>query len=135
MFLPCFTFVLVLHNVFMYLCQNERFNSFLEGVSAGVIGFIAESSCQLARAAIHSGMDTLIFTCTLLALTTSKSKYAPLAIICAAALAGQVLYANGANSTSKHTMLELQSHEAADFAALNRSISDLRAAMLAQNSG
>ena len=135
MFLPCFTFVLVLHNAFMFLCKNERFNSFLEGVSAGVIGFIAESACQLARAAIHSGMDTLIFACTMMVLTTSTNKYAPLGIICAAALAGQVLYANGANSLNKNNAYVLQAHESADIAALNATIYDLRAALALQNSG
>jgi chromate transporter len=130
MFLPCFTFVLVLHNAFMFLCKNERFNSFLEGVSAGVIGFIAESSCQLARAAIHTGMDTLIFSCTLMVLTTSTNKYAPLGIICAAALAGQVLYANGLNSNKAFA---LQSHESADIAALNATIGELRAALALQS--
>ncbi len=30
-FVPCFAFVLCLHEVFMYLCTNDRFNSFLEG--------------------------------------------------------------------------------------------------------
>jgi len=99
MFLPCFTMVLGFHEAFMYLCKNPRFNSFLEGVSASVIGLIAETACQLTKVAIHNGMDTLIFTCTLMTLTTSKDKNAPLLIIFAAAMAGQVLYLNGANST------------------------------------
>ncbi len=69
------------------------------GVSASVIGLIAETACQLTKVAIHNGMDTLVFTCTLLALNMSKDKNTPLLIIFAAAMAGQVLYLNGANST------------------------------------
>ena len=99
-FLPSFTFVLVLHDAFMYLCRNPKYNHFFDGVSAAVVGLISESACQLTKAAIHNGMDTLIFTCTLLTLTQTTNKNAPLLIIFAAAMAGQVLYGNNANSFS-----------------------------------
>ena len=89
--------VLFGHEAFMWLTQNRSFSSFLDGVSASVIGLIAETACQLTKVAVHTGMDTLVFTCALLALNMSKNKNTPLAIICAAALAGQVLYQNGAN--------------------------------------
>ena len=81
----------------MWLTQNKSFSSFLDGVSASVIGLIAETACQLTLVAVHTGMDALIFCCTLMVLNTSKNKNAPLAVIVAAAMAGQVLYRNGAN--------------------------------------
>jgi chromate transport protein ChrA len=92
--------VLVMHNLFMYLTTSPKYNNFLFGVSAAVVGLISESACQLTKAAVHNGMDTLVFTCTLLTLTQSTNKYAPLLIIFAAAMAGQVLYRNNANTIS-----------------------------------
>ena len=89
--------VLFGHEAFMWLTQNKSFSSFLDGVSACVIGLIAETACQLTKVAVHSAMDALVFTCAFLALNTSKNKFTPLLIICAAAMAGQVLYLNGAN--------------------------------------
>lgn len=99
-FIPCFSMVLFGHEAFMWLTQNRAFSSFLDGVSASVIGLIAETACQLTLVAVHTGMDTLVFTCTLLVLNTSKNKNAPLMVICAAAMAGQVLYRNGANQVA-----------------------------------
>jgi hypothetical protein len=96
-FIPCFSMVLFGHELFMYLTLNRHFASFLDGVSASVIGLIAETACQLTKVAVHTGMDTLVFTCALLMLNMSKNKNTPLLIIMAAAMAGQVLYQNGAN--------------------------------------
>lgn len=121
--LRSFTFVLGGHNLFMYLCMNARFNAFLEGVSAAVIGLISQTACTLTFDAIHNGMDALVFFCAMMVLQTSKSRNASVAIISAytalasnsgrcnvvwlfadaqcssvgAAMAGQVLYINNAN--------------------------------------
>lgn len=97
MFLPCFTFVLVLHEVMMAGARNPLFTALLEGVSAVVVGLIAETACQLTKAAVHNGMDALVFACAMFVLSTSKLKNAPIGIIVVAALAGQVLYENGTN--------------------------------------
>jgi len=99
-FLPSFFFVIAMHDMFMYLCKDPKYNAFFEGISAAVVGLISESACQLTKAAVHNGMDTLVFTCTLLTLTQSTNKNTPLLIIFAAAMAGQVLYLNNANSLS-----------------------------------
>ena len=100
MFIPCFSMVLFGHEMFMWLTQNKKFSSFLDGVSACVIGLIAETACQLTKVAVHTGMDALVFACAFIALNTSKNKNTPLLIIMAAAMAGQVLYLNGANQAN-----------------------------------
>ena len=100
MFIPCFSMVLFGHEMFMWLTQNKKFSRFLDGVSACVIGLIAETACQLTKVAVHTGMDALVFTCAFIALNTSKNKNTPLLIIMAAAMAGQVLYLNGANNAT-----------------------------------
>lgn len=54
-FLPCFSFVVLFHRLFMWLTDNKHFASFIDGVSAAVMGIIAETVCQLTLAAIHTG--------------------------------------------------------------------------------
>lgn len=91
-FLPCFAFVVIFHRLFMVLTENKHFAAFVEGVSAGVMGIIAETVCQLTLAAIHTGMDTLVFTICCGYIFNSKNKNAPGVVLIIAALAGQILY-------------------------------------------
>ena len=92
MFLPCFSFVCIFHRLFMYLTENTYFGAFIDGVSAAVIGIIAETVCELMKAAIHTGMDTLVFTVCVGVIFTYTNKNTPVYVLVAAAMAGQILY-------------------------------------------
>ncbi|HVQ09825.1 MAG TPA: chromate efflux transporter [Allosphingosinicella sp.] len=49
-FLPAFAFSLLFYDRLEQVVENERLRGFLEGVAAGVIGFIAATTIQLATA-------------------------------------------------------------------------------------
>ena len=49
-FLPAFAFSLLFYDRLEQVVENERLNSFLEGVAAGVVGFIVATTVQLATA-------------------------------------------------------------------------------------
>ena len=38
-----------------YITENQYFGAFIDGVSAAVIGIIAETVCQLIKAGVHTG--------------------------------------------------------------------------------
>ena len=49
-FLPAFAFSLLFYDRLEQVVENERLRSFLEGVAAGVVGFIVATTVQLATA-------------------------------------------------------------------------------------
>ena len=86
----------IFHRLFMWLTDTPAFGAFIDGVSATVIGIIAETVFQLIQAGVHTGMDTLIFTVCLGFIHTSTNKFAPVMVLIAAAMAGQIIYAPNA---------------------------------------
>ncbi len=95
-FLPAFSFSLFFHDQLERLVDNERIRSFLEGVSAGVIGLIAATTLELGYKTLVNVPGVLIplaiFAASLAALYVFKAKTTILWVVLAAAAAGLVLF-------------------------------------------
>ena len=90
-FLPAFAFTLVGHNLMERLIGYSALHSFLDGVTAGVIGLISATALVLLRSAIVDLPAFIIFAAGLLILFRWKSKMnVPIVVLCAA-LAGILL--------------------------------------------
>lgn len=87
-FLPAFAFTLVGHQVMERLIANTALHSFLDGVTAGVVGLIAATTVALLRVGIPDIPALLIFAVGLFVLFRWKSKMNVPAVVLAAALAG-----------------------------------------------
>ncbi|MCI0712795.1 MAG: chromate efflux transporter [Chloroflexi bacterium] len=90
-FLPAFAFTLVGHNVMERLIANTGLHSFLDGVTAGVVGLIAATTLVLLRDAITDLPALVIFGAGLLVLFRWKSKLNVPVVVLAAALAGLLI--------------------------------------------
>jgi chromate transporter len=90
-FLPAFAFTLVGHNVMERLIANTALHSFLDGVTAGVVGLIAATTLVLLRDAITDLPALVIFGAGLLVLYRWKSKLNVPVVVLAAALAGLLI--------------------------------------------
>jgi chromate transporter len=91
-FLPSFSFTLIGHSLFERAVKLSAIRTFLDGVTAAVIGLVAFTAIELVRdsVAILPG-SILIFAIALGALYTIVSVWTPPAVILASAIAGQVL--------------------------------------------
>lgn len=49
MYLPAFSFTLIGHNFFEKIASVKQINTFLEGVTASVVGLIAITALQLLK--------------------------------------------------------------------------------------
>lgn len=87
-FLPAFAFTLVGHQLMERLIANTALHSFLDGVTAGVVGLIAATTVMLLRVAITDIPTLLIFAAGLFVLFRWKSKMNVPVVVLAAALAG-----------------------------------------------
>ena len=90
-FLPAFAFTLLGHNVMERLIANTALHSFLDGVTAGVVGLIAATTLVLLRDAITDLPALVIFGAGLLVLYRWKSKLNVPVVVLAAALAGLLI--------------------------------------------
>jgi chromate transporter len=90
-FLPAFSFTVIGHNFFEGFVHNPLTESFLDGVSAAVIGLLMFTAFQFL-AVIESGIDATVFLLAFAAIFTYKDKYTQPIVILVAAIAGQVLY-------------------------------------------
>jgi chromate transporter len=91
-FLPAFAFSLLFYDRLESVVENERLRSFLEGVAAGVVGFIAATTVDLA-AALAQRVPSLaaagaIFAAALALLYLWRSKLNLAAAIVLSGLAG-----------------------------------------------
>ncbi len=95
-FLPAFSFSLFFHDRIEGLVENERLRTFLEGVSAGVVGLIAATTVELGYKTLVNVPGVLapiaIFGVSLLALYLFKAKTTIVWVVLAAAGAGFVLF-------------------------------------------
>jgi len=95
-FLPAFSFSLFFHDRIEGLIENERLRTFLEGVSAGVVGLIAATTVELGYKTLVNVPGVLapiaIFGVSLLALYLFKAKTTIVWVVLAAAGAGFVLF-------------------------------------------
>jgi chromate transporter len=95
-FLPAFSFSLLLGNRIEAVIDNPGLRRFLEGVAAGVIGLIAVTALELAlvvAARLPSlPVGALMFAAALGVLIAWKSKAAVPLVIAGGALAGWVAF-------------------------------------------
>ena len=91
-FLPAFSFTLVGHDYLERLIENRAVHSFLDGVTAGVVGIIAATTLVLFRQGITSIPSAIIFLLALLAVYRWKAKWAVAGIVLGAGLLGLLLF-------------------------------------------
>jgi chromate transporter len=92
-FLPAFAFTLIGHEIVERLVENKALHSFLDGVTAGVVGLITATALSLLRVAITDIPTLLIFATGLFILFRWKSKLNVPVVVLGAGLIGLVLYA------------------------------------------
>jgi chromate transporter len=90
-FAPAFAFTLVGHQMMERLISNTALHSFLDGVTAGVVGLISATALVLIRVAITDLPALLIFAVGLLILFRWKSKLNVPIVVLAAAVAGLIV--------------------------------------------
>jgi chromate transporter len=90
-FLPAFAFTLIGHNLMERLIANTALHSFLDGVTAGVVGLIAATTIVLLRSALVDVPAVFIFLVGLFVLFRWKSKMSVPVIVLSAALAGLII--------------------------------------------
>jgi len=90
-FLPAFAFTLAGHNLMERLIANTALHSFLDGVTAGVVGLIAATTLGLLRAAITDLPALGIFAVGLVILFRWKSKLNVPVVVIGAAIAGRLV--------------------------------------------
>jgi chromate transporter len=90
-FLPAFAFTLVGHQWVERLVEQRRTHALLDGVTAGVVGLIAVTAFDLARATLVSAPAALIFVAASFAAFRWTARTAVVWIVAGAALAGAAL--------------------------------------------
>ncbi|PLS78624.1 MAG: chromate transporter, partial [Chloroflexi bacterium] len=91
-FLPAFSFTLVAHDYLERLIENKAVNSFLDGVTAGVVGIIAATTLVLFRQGITSIPAAIVFVLALVAVYWWKARWAVAGIVLGAGLLGLLLF-------------------------------------------
>jgi chromate transporter len=91
-FLPAFAFTLVGHDYLERLIANPAVHTFLDGVTAGVVGLISATTVVLLRQGITSLPAALIFALALAAVYQWKAKAAVAGIVLGAGLLGLLLF-------------------------------------------
>ena len=91
-FLPAFSFTLIGHEYLERLIENEAVHSFLDGVTAGVVGIIAATTLVLFRQGVTSIPAAMIFALALVAVYRWKAKWAIAGIVLGAGLLGLILF-------------------------------------------
>jgi chromate transporter len=91
-FLPAFVFTLVGHDLLERLIGNPSVHTFLDGVTAGVVGLIAATTVALFRAGVTTWQALLIFVLALVAVYACQAKAAVAAIVVVAGLLGFLIF-------------------------------------------
>ena len=95
-FLPAFSFSLLFHERLEWVVENKNFHTFLEGVSAGVVGLIAATTVELALAVVGRLPallpGALIFAAALSVLYLWKAKTNVVFVVLGAGLGGRLLF-------------------------------------------
>jgi chromate transporter len=92
-FLPAFLFTLVGHDYLEQVVNNPSIHTFLDGITAGVVGLITATTILLFREGITSLPSLIIFMLALLIVYIWKAKAAVAAIVLGAGLLGLLLFA------------------------------------------
>jgi chromate transporter len=90
-FLPAFAFTLIGHEYIERVIANPAIHTFLDGVTAGVVGLIAAVTIDLFRAGVTSLPAALIFGLALVAIYVWKAKAAVAGIVLGAGMLGLLL--------------------------------------------
>jgi len=91
-YLPAFAITLLGHELLEGVVENKALHSFLDGVTAGVVGLIAVTALVLLRDAITGWLSLLIFAGSLFLLFRWNSKASVPVIVLGAALVGLLAY-------------------------------------------
>jgi chromate transporter len=94
-FAPAFAFTLIGHEWVERLVANQALHSFLDGVTAGVVGLIAATTLGLLRTALTDIPTVLIFVVGLFILFRWKSKINVPVVVLGAAVIGLLVYLSG----------------------------------------
>ncbi|TAG27434.1 MAG: chromate efflux transporter [Verrucomicrobia bacterium] len=92
-FLPAFLFSILFFRHLEKIVHHPTLHSFLEGVTAGVVGLIAVTTVSLGLAAIPDLKAGLIFVIALLAVYRWRNRFAVPGIVAGAGLLGWFLFA------------------------------------------
>lgn len=90
-FLPAFAFSMIFYDRLEAVVSDHRIRDALDGVAAAVVGLIAATATSLAiglTGSPHPAASVVIAAAALAALYVVKSRYAPLAVLLTAGLAG-----------------------------------------------
>jgi chromate transporter len=90
MFLPAFLITLLGHSVLEKIIENRGIHSFLDGITAAVVGVIAATSVRLFAGAVPNWIAAGIFLGTLILLYRWKSGWSTAVAVMAAAVIGLV---------------------------------------------
>jgi chromate transporter len=90
-FLPAFSFTLIAHDYLEKLVEKPGLHSFLDGVTAGVVGLISATALQLAVVALDRPAAFVLFGLSLLVLFLWKSKAAVAVVVLCAGVLGILL--------------------------------------------
>ncbi len=94
-FFPAFAFTLLGHDFFERMVHHPRLRSFLDGVTAGVVGLIAATTVGLMRAGLTSLVTGALFAVALGVLFRWQSKFLIPLVIAGAALVGLLVQVAG----------------------------------------
>jgi chromate transporter len=89
-FAPAFAFTMVGHDYLERLVDNKPAHTFLDGVTAGVVGLISATALAILSETVIGIHAWIVFSIALIALFGSKSKWIVAAIILAAGLYGMI---------------------------------------------
>jgi chromate transporter len=92
-FLPAFAFTLLGHDLLERLIGNASVHTFLDGVTAGVVGLIVATTLVLFRAGVTTWQAVVIFALALVAVYAWKTRLAVAGIVVGAGVLGFVLFA------------------------------------------
>jgi len=90
-FLPAFSFTLIGHDFFEKLVDDQRVHSFLDGITAAVVGLITATAIQLLRAALPDLPAVGIFALALLMLYRWKMNATVVVVMLGAGLLGMFI--------------------------------------------
>ncbi|HEU5317740.1 MAG TPA: chromate transporter, partial [Chloroflexota bacterium] len=91
-FLPAFLFTLVGHDFFERIVEDARVRSFLDGVTAGVVGIIAATVVVLLVGLVDGPVTAVLLVAALVTLYRWHAKAAIAVVVLAAGLLGALLF-------------------------------------------
>ncbi|HEY5732013.1 MAG TPA: chromate transporter, partial [Anaerolineales bacterium] len=87
-FTPAFTFTMFGHDLLERLVDNKSAHTFLDGVTAGVVGLISATALAILGTTVISLHAWIIFSASLMLLFRSNAKWTVAVVILAAGLYG-----------------------------------------------